>query len=201
MKNVKNKLFKVAIVGAMGSGKSYVLNYFKQNNFICFDCDLIVANLYKYSQPLKNDLFNINPLLIKNNQIDKNIVLNIFNNDSKQKNMIEKCVFEYVYDFLTLVFENMLGTNICFIEVPLLFESNGEQYFDQIIYVDRKPDLRFETLIQNRGYSVEWLNKQNSFLIDENIKRQKSDYILENNGSLADLNLLLDEYLLGLKNE
>lgn len=201
MKNVKNELFKIAIVGAMGSGKSYVLNYIKQKNFVCFDCDLIVANLYNYSQPLINDLANINCDLVLNNKVDKNKIFYIFNNDFEQKKIIEKCVFKHVYNFLNLVFTNMLGTNLCFVEVPLLFESNGEQYFDQIVYVDRNKELRFETLIKNRGYSYEWLNKQNSFLIDENIKKNKSDFILENNESLEKLNVVIDNYLLRLKND
>ena len=201
MNAVKNSLVKIAIVGCMGSGKSYVLNYFKNRNFLCINCDELVANLYQFYSPLILELASLNSKLVVNDQVDKQQILNIFMYDKSQKKLIENIIFKHVYQFLNLFFLNIKGVKYCFVEVPLLFESDGSKYFDQIIYVDRDKELRFNSLRNSRGYSDEWLNLQNSFLLDEDYKKLNSTVVIDNNQGFLELEQQLEKIIERLEHE
>lgn len=201
MNVVKNSLVKIAIVGSMGSGKSYVLNYFKSRDFLCINCDDLVANLYQYYSPLILDLQNLNSELVVNDIVDKKQILNIFIHDKYQKKLIEKIVFKHIYEILNLIFLNIKGVKYCFVEVPLLFESDGAKYFDEIIYIDRFKELRFESLRNSRGYSNEWLNLQNSFLMDEDFKKENSTIVIDNNHGFLELESQLEKIIERLYHE
>ena len=85
-----------------------------------------------------------------------------------------------------------------FAEVPLLFESNWEKYFDESILVIADEKDALDRLI-NRGLDKQdAINRlKNQMSVIE--KAKKATRIIYNNGTLADLYSLIDSYIKDIK--
>jgi dephospho-CoA kinase len=79
------------------------------------------------------------------------------------------------------------GDRIVINDIPLLFEAADPAEFDLVILVDAPEEVRLERLIHARGMNkaaaVQALKAQQS----AEAKRARSDIIIDNGGTLADL--------------
>jgi dephospho-CoA kinase len=71
--------------------------------------------------------------------------------------------------------------------IPLLFERNLVEEFDTIVLVDSPRPLRLERLVATRG--LEETDAMNMIVsqMPAELKRARADYVIENEGSLEDL--------------
>ena len=74
-----------------------------------------------------------------------------------------------------------------FVSVPQLFEAGFESLFDKIIYITADENIRLKRLMERNSLTLEEAQKRVNAQ-KENNKKEKSDYIIENNNTLEDLN-------------
>ncbi len=172
----------IAITGKIASGKSTATNVFKEKGYPILSSDKVVEELYKTSQ-LTNKIEKAFSLKFKDGQVDKNILRDYLLTHPKDKRKLERIVHPLVEKEI----KNFLSTSkspIRVVEVPLLFESNLDRYFDDIIVIDIAKDKQDE-LISNRDKAkalyLKEINKTNK--IDENIL--KATYVIKNDGTKA----------------
>ena len=102
----------IGITGGIGSGKSTLVEYLRNNNFYVHDSDEIVKKIYeKSSKELKNYLVNIGlQESIKNKKINKKIIAEkIFSNNllrKKLENFIHKEVQNQRKELYLIHFNN-----------------------------------------------------------------------------------------------
>lgn len=85
------------------------------------------------------------------------------------------------------------GDDLVVCVIPLLFERNLVEEFDAIVLVDAPRPLRLERLVRTRGLDeTDAMNMIVSQMPAE-LKRARADYVIENNGSLEDLERDVDE--------
>lgn len=79
------------------------------------------------------------------------------------------------------------GDQIVICVIPLLFERNLSEEFDAIVLVDSPRPLRLERMVATR--SLEETDAMNMIAaqMPAELKRARADYVIENNGSLQDL--------------
>ena len=135
---------KVAIIGGIGSGKSAVLSRFKELGYTTLSADEINA------QMLKDPEYQA-----KLEELFQGVVVNGVVN----KKELSQRVFNNPYELAKL--NHLAHPEICkrmreetsdpvIIEVPLIFESNTQDMFDEIILVTAKKKIRLERL-EGRG--------------------------------------------------
>jgi len=79
------------------------------------------------------------------------------------------------------------GDQIVVCVIPLLFERNLVEEFDAIVLVDAPRPIRLERMVATRGVEeTEAMNMIASQMPAE-LKRARADYVIENTGSLEDL--------------
>ena len=79
------------------------------------------------------------------------------------------------------------GDQIVVCVIPLLFERNLVEEFDAIVLVDAPRPIRLERMVATRGVEeTEGMNMIASQMPAE-LKRARADYVIENTGSLEDL--------------
>lgn len=181
-KKINNPL-KVAIVGKIASGKSSVLNLFKNEDCFAISSDEIVSILYTKPEVVEkiNSMFNLCFL----SYIDKNELRNYLLNNPSKKRELEEFIHPLVYKYMDKMFKSS-KKNILVAEVPLLFESGKENNFDYIIYVDTNDQNRIERIKErNPNSNSDLLTIYNSKVLDKN--KEKADFIIENNANLLAL--------------
>jgi dephospho-CoA kinase len=75
-----------------------------------------------------------------------------------------------------------------FYEVPLLFEEKLNQNFDATIFISANPTKRKQRVLL-RGASAHYFNLMNKKQLKETVKRNLSDFTINNNGSILNLRL------------
>ena len=178
---------KIAITGTIGSGKTEASIYLRKLGYDVFDCDLENSKILEQrSYELLHEEFKEcfdGKLLNK-----EKLASLVFNNPNKRLEL-ESILHPIILDRLMDRTDDPL-----FAEVPLLFESNWDGYFDESLLIVCDENIAIERLI-NRGLSEKQAKQRmaNQMSVQEKIK--KATRIIYNNGSLDELYSAIDSYL------
>ena len=179
----KSEKLKVAIYGKIASGKSTVLETFKENGFYAISSDDIVSDLYKQEKVAK--LLNEKLGLSFTNYVDKDILREFVNKDIKNRKKVEKLVHPLVKSEILRIFKTV-HSRIIVVEVPLLYESKMDSLFDVIIGVDISKTKQ-EKLLKNRNpnsyKALLEINANHQFDLNKN----KTDFIISNDAGVSEL--------------
>jgi len=175
---------RIAITGSMGSGKSTVAQLIRDMGYHVKDADQI-AKEYLESDCVKTALLKRygQRILTCDNTIDKAYLASRIFNYPAEKRLLEDLIYPFVYAELT----TRTSEKIEFSEVPLLFESNGEHYFDEIWVVVSDEDKMIERLKKNRNYTDEMIQERLQHQMSQHDKALLADVIIENNSDIDHL--------------
>ena len=71
--------------------------------------------------------------------------------------------------------------------IPLLFEVNLQDSFDETVFVDAPEGVRLERIVTNRGLSAEQARAMIEAQMDPDEKLDHVDHVIENYGTLEEL--------------
>lgn len=192
---------KIAITGNIASGKSQVEKILEDLNYFVIDTDKInnelLLNDEKTQQEIKLAFKNYDIEI--NNNISKEKLGNIVFNNKKEKEKLENILHKKILEKIEFYKKENKNKDIIFVSVPLLFEVNWDKYFDKIIFISAKEELRIKRLINRNNLTKEQaLSRINSQDKEEN-KIKKSDFVIYNNSDLISLknqiNTVLDKLI------
>ena len=177
------KPLKIAIVGKIASGKSAVLNVFKELGYLSLSSDEIVHNLYERKE--------IQDLIIKRFKLKGDAdFLTMLTEHLKVKkqdlDILEKIVHPLVKKEIESEFKKS-SSPLLVAEVPLLFKAKMENMFDVIIGVDISEAnqlKRLEIRDQEKSAFLKRINDLNNMFIEH---RQDLDFVVDNNSDLQSL--------------
>ena len=167
-------MLKIAIVGNIASGKSTVEEIIKSKGYKVYDSDKVAHEVLANSSKVKDEFGTTNR---------KELAHLVFSSPDKLK-LLESIIHPEVKKEMEKIFNG--NEEIVFISVPQLFEAGFETLFDKIIYVTAKESIRKERLIKRNSYTPEEAQRR----IDaqkEDGKKEKSDFIIDNNDSILEL--------------
>tara|TARA_Y100000816_G_C26015034_1_gene530802 strand:- start:491 stop:1057 length:567 start_codon:yes stop_codon:yes gene_type:complete len=174
-------MIKIGIIGSISSGKttaSKIISY-KRGPF--FSADKIVKKLYSqrsFKQLIAKKLdFNLTKNF-KKDLIDKIL--------QRKKNLkkLEKIIHPFVRKKMFAFVNNNRNKKFLFFEIPLLIENKLEKYFDIIIFIKSKKNLRLKRYLSKGGEKKLFILLNNHQLIDSK-KMKFSNHIVVNNTSLS----------------
>lgn len=90
----------------------------------------------------------------------------------------------------------MKGHKIIVLDVPLLFEAKMDKFTKPIIVVWVDPETQIQRLMARDGASEEDARNRINAQMSLDVKRSKADIIIDNTGSLDDLNEQFQKVLL-----
>ena len=171
-------MIKIAIIGDIGSGKSFVA---KQFLYPVFDADQEVKKIYlndqKCFKKLKKKLPKfISSFPIKKKEIGKAILENK-NNLKKIINIVHPIIRKRMKKF----FKKNKNKKIIILDIPLLLENklNKKNYI--LIFVSARKSKIMKNLKKRKNYNPQILKVLKKFQLPLELKRKKSNYIINNN--------------------
>lgn len=185
----------LGLTGAFGGGKSTVLSYFKSKNWHTFDADSACHALYDSGDPelieKVRELFG-ETAVSGDGKIDRKVIAaSAFAHPEKLKALTAT-----LYPLLEKRMQSEIdqcrkqGVSGIF-ELPLLYESGYERFFDAVLAIWCDPELRSQRL-GNRNYSPEEMKKRDARQLSPALKLEYADYAVVNNGSAESLNRQID---------
>jgi|TARA_B110000444_G_C18712750_1_gene534512 dephospho-CoA kinase len=176
-------MIKIGITGMLASGKSTVAKLISKRKYQIFNADNVVNKLYEeefFKKKLKK-IFKLKNTIGLKNQIRKLVKISKIDL-SKLENFIHPKVREKMMAFTKLNRKSKLLVY----EIPLLFESNLKRYFDKIIFVGAKKNIRLRRFTSKNKSEQLFLNLDKR-QIKPSTKIKLSDYVIYNNLSLKNL--------------
>ena len=199
----KEKMKKVVIglTGGIGTGKSTVSQILKEKDFPVIDLDIISHEVIKFPMVMEKIIENFGKEVLEYNNTGNWIISReklgrvIFGN--REKRLILNSIMHP--EILRIMREKILEckkeNKIIFVEIQLLFEVQWEKEFDYILLVSTEKETQIKRILaRDKRSKEEALSIINSQMpLDE--KKKRSDYVIENDGNIQDLEKKVDDFL------
>ena len=182
---------KIAVTGGIGSGKSAFCEILRKKGYPVFSCDEIYRNLWQ-NQAYLQGLCTLFPECVQAGKPDKKLLSAAVFGDRQKLETLNAYAHPKIMQ--TLLSE-MEGEGIFFAEVPLLFEGGFENLFDEVIALRRADDARLSAVAERDAVTAEEITARMNSQFDPAKLSEKRCIIVENDGSLADLEKAAEEVL------
>ena len=180
----------LGITGGVATGKTTVTRILASLGVKVIDSDALVHELV---QPKRKAWRNIvkafgSEVLRKDNTIDREMLGQIVFNNSSRRKYLENVIHPEIKRIIQkqLVYYEKAGEKIVGVEIPLLFEANMGDIVDKIVVVKREGSLQLKILQEERRLSKEDALKRIRAQLPIEEKIAGADFVIDNNGSLAE---------------
>lgn len=188
----------IGITGGIASGKSTVTEFLRQQGYQVIDADQVVHELQEPDGRLYQALLSTfgSAILQEDGRLDRpKLGAMIFGNPEllAQSSQLQN---EIIREELARRRDLLAETEaVFFIDVPLLFELQYEDWFDQIWLVDVAEETQLSRLMARNALSLEEAEKRIAAQLSLQEKRKRADVLIENNGSVEETLAQVDQLL------
>ncbi len=174
------KAIVVGLTGNYGSGKSHILNLFKEMGAFTINSDEIIRELLK-EEDIKKEIRELlgDEVFTENGEVDRKAIADLIFKDAYLRIKLEDIIHPRVFKEIERLISTLEGKRVVIIEVPVLFERGYQNRFDKIITV-----YGDETTIINRlkdkGIREEEIRKRWNSQFPYRKKLSSSDFIIDN---------------------
>ena len=179
-------MITLALTGSIGMGKSTVAAMFADAGIPTFDADSVVRRLQGPGGRLVPLIEARFPGTTRDGAVDREALSTAVLSDRDELAALEAIVHPAVHHERTrFIVENGDAPALLF-DIPLLFETGGDEAFDQIIVVSAKPELQRERVLARAGMSKEKFDQILDRQMPDEEKRERADFVVDTSGSLEE---------------
>ncbi len=173
------KMYKIALTGGIGTGKTYLSKHFIEMGIPVFYADDEAKKIYqdnKFVQSLCQEFGT--EILLPNGQVDLRQISRIVFKDSFQLQKLNAMIHPWVMrQFEEWAVQQ--STNTVIMETAIVFEGNLTAYFDKIIVADAPLELRIRrVLARNPELSREEILQRISKQMPQEEKCRRADLVV-----------------------
>ncbi len=188
----------VGITGSIACGKSIVLNYLKLKGYKVLSLDDICHDLLD-EKSVNEEVKNALGIKHLGNASRKEIGDIVFNDENKLK-LLDDILHPLAIKKMELEIKIAKAVKgHLFIEVPLLYETKMNKYFDKVWFIYANQDTQIKRLMERNNMTLDEamnrINKQIS--VDKKMQMAilYGDYVIDNSGDLVYTYNRIDSFL------
>jgi len=189
----------IGLTGGIASGKSTVTDILKKRfNYIVIDADQLARQAVELGSPGLDKVAAVfgQQVLNENGELNRSLMGELIANDQQTRKILNSIVhpeIKKLYDQQIQYYESV-GVPAVFFDCPLLFESNLQNTVDETILVVADKEIRIKRIMERDQLSREQAIKRIEMQMSDEEKIALADTIIENNGSLDDLLIMINIY-------
>jgi len=170
-------MIRIAILGDIGAGKSFVS---KQFNCPLFNADKEVAEIYKNDRSCYQKIKKALPKYIISNHLDKKFLLKAVLDNKNNLKKISKIVHPIVRTRMNKFLIKNKTEKLVVLDIPLYLENKLNKKGDVLIFVEAKrKDI--QKRLEKRKYFNEKLNRNlKSLQLPLATKKKLSNFVIKN---------------------
>ncbi len=185
-------LKKIAVTGGIASGKSTVCRLFKELGAYVISADVVVHQLLSPNTDLGRKVIALlGPSVVVKEELSREAIARLVFRDPHLLKHLEQLIHPEVQRIIeaqyTRIVQHSSPYTLFVVEVPLLFESGQETFYDVIVAVLSDDIKAKERFIKTTSYDAEEYTRRSQQLLSSDEKRKRADFTIENNGNLSEL--------------
>ncbi len=187
---------KIAVTGGIGSGKSVVCRMLAEKGLPVVSADELSRRAVAPGTPAYGQIVEYfgESILLADGNIDRPALRNVIRSDGKAKEVLESFVHPEVFRQMEKRLEEAARKEAAAIvmEVPLLFESGMEKWFDCVILVFTPEEGRIRRIMERDGVSREEAGSMMKIQMPEEMKRKQAHRVIDNDGPMEETRRSVD---------
>jgi dephospho-CoA kinase len=187
----------IGLTGGIAAGKSEALAAFERLGAATLSSDAVVHELLE-SEPLQGRLVERwGPEVVSDGHVNRATIGEIVFADPEQLTWLESQIHPLVQARTAeWLFSLPAETEVAVVEVPLLFEAGSDGVFDTTVAVITADEVRRERAAA-RGHAL--VDEREARQLTQGEKAKRAEHVVENDGSVEDLERALSALLAKLK--
>jgi dephospho-CoA kinase len=181
----------IGLTGNIASGKTAVADMLAERGAVIVDADVLAREAVSKGSPALDAITERwgRDVLDADGNLDRSSLRHIVFQNQEDLDALNEIVHPEVARLRKREIEaaKQRGDKILVCVVPLLFERHLAEEFDAIVLVDAPRSLRLERIVRDRGIDEAEAMKMIASQMPADLKRARADFVIENAGSLEEL--------------
>ena len=187
----------IGLTGGIACGKSVVSDIFARNGICVIDTDIISRVVMQEGQKCNDEVKSAFPQCVENGAINRRTLREIVFNDKQKLAKLNAITLKYIAQETEK--QLAMQNDLVVLVVPLMFESGFDKYCDFIVDVACSEEERINRLIKRDNITKDLALSMINSQMKDSERREKSDFVIENNGKISNLEKKVENLLKTLK--
>ena len=175
----------IALTGSIGMGKSTVAAMFARAGIPVFDADATVRRLQSEGGPLVDRIEERFPGTTEDGVVDRDALAAAVLGKPEELAALEALVHPAVHHERTRFILAYGDAPALMFDIPLLFETHGEEAFDTVIVVSSPEAIQRERVLARPGMTEAKLDAILTRQMPDEEKRRRADFVIDTGGDLS----------------
>lgn len=171
-------MIRVALVGKIGSGKTFISELF---GYPVFNADKIVSKIYAEDKKIYKKLKKQLPNFFLNFPIKKKELIKAIEENKKNIKIISSIVHPEVRKNLNIFLKKNKNKKLVVLDIPLFLENKLNKINDKIIFVDSKTSDILKRIKTRENFNKKIFERLKNLQYSINKKKKSSSFIIKNN--------------------
>jgi dephospho-CoA kinase len=187
-------VLRVGLTGGIGAGKSEVARRLVAHGAVLIDADVLAREVVAPgTEGLAEVIAEFGDVLTPAGELDRPAVGRLVFGDQVARRKLESIIHPRVRARAAEIEAEAPAGSVVVHDIPLLVETGQADRFDRVLVVDVPPEIQLERLVGERGMSAEEARSRIASQASRDERLAAADLVVDNSGSLADLDRRIDE--------
>lgn len=192
-------MFVLGLTGSIAMGKSTTARLFAEAGVPVHDADAIVHGLYEGEAVAAIE--SAFPGTTRDRKVDRAALGQRITGNADALRRLESIVHPLVRksEARFLAKTETAGAKVAVLDIPLLFETGGEQRVDAVVVVSAPPQIQRARLLE-RGMSANQLETLKSRQMPDDEKRRRADFVIDTSRGIESARAQVHDILTAVAN-
>lgn len=186
----------IGLTGGIASGKTTVSDYLKKRGYVVLDADAYSKKTTAKNGPAIPAIIEAfgADIVSDAGELDRKKLGSIIFNDADKRRELNEIVHPLIRKMMNADEEKYIQKGHVFLDIPLLFENGLNERCDLVVTVFVDRDTQIKRLTARNDLTVEEAEARINSQMPLTEKVQKSDFRLDNNGTVEMLYEQIDRF-------
>ena len=178
----------LGLTGSIGMGKSTTGRMFADEGALVWDADAAVHRLYARGGAAVEPLGEAFPGVIVDGAVDRTLLAGVLGRDEDAFKHLEAIVHPLVAQDRAedLAAARAEGVRLAVLDIPLLFETGGDQFVDAVVVVTADPEVQAARVLARPGMTRERFEAILARQTPDAEKRARAKHVIDTGVTLAE---------------
>lgn len=191
-------MFLFGITGGIGSGKSTICEFLRKRDIPIIAADPLAKRLTNELSEIRKALTNKfgAEVYTETGELNRDKLSAIVFSDEAARQRVNEIIHPHVFNWIqgeVARLQNEEERTLVGVEAALIYESEMEKILDAVVVVTAPLERRIDWIAGRDQLSQSDIRKRIDAQMPISEKVRRADYVIENNGTLADLETQVDD--------